>query len=223
MQTNEIPTTRPRTTMRRGLTMLLAAGAATGIFAATALGVTATMGNDAVERGLADTYHNFTIVDKNNPAPFDGTFREIQFYAQQPGTVRFLIVDGANKVTWTSDEITATAPGAQTAVLPAPVSVTAGSNLGVYSKNAGVVSWTWDPAAARSDWETHQSGLPAVGETLTVEAADDWNKRRFYSMNATIKASSPDICKKGGWATYGYRNQGQCVSSVVANEHAGKR
>jgi hypothetical protein len=31
-----------------------------------------------------------------------------------------------------------------------------------------------------------------------------------------------DDCKNGGFATFGYDNQGQCVASVTANEHAGK-
>ena len=30
-------------------------------------------------------------------------------------------------------------------------------------------------------------------------------------------------CKKGGYASYGFKNQGQCVSSLKANEKAGKK
>jgi len=32
-----------------------------------------------------------------------------------------------------------------------------------------------------------------------------------------------DDCKNGGFATFGYDNQGQCVASVVANAHAGTK
>lgn len=34
--------------------------------------------------------------------------------------------------------------------------------------------------------------------------------------------STKDDCKDGGWASYGFTNQGQCVASVQANENAGK-
>ncbi len=34
---------------------------------------------------------------------------------------------------------------------------------------------------------------------------------------------SKDDCKNGGFATFGYDNQGQCVASVVANPHAGTK
>lgn len=32
-----------------------------------------------------------------------------------------------------------------------------------------------------------------------------------------------DACKDGGWASYGFANQGECVSTLQANDSAGKR
>lgn len=32
-----------------------------------------------------------------------------------------------------------------------------------------------------------------------------------------------DACKDGGFAGLGFRNQGQCIASIVANENAGKQ
>ena len=208
--------------MRRTLMTVAAAAGAIGVFTATALAVSATMGNDAIDRGNVDTFQNFTVVDTNSPAQFDGYFTEIDYYAHRAGTIRFLVVDSTNTVTWVSDEITAAAKGAYTVPFAEPVGVTTGSNLGVYSKLAGVVSWEHDATAERAAWEPNRSGLPAVGETLSIAPASDSSARRYYSMNANVRASSPEICKDGGWETYGYRNQGQCIASVVANENAGK-
>jgi hypothetical protein len=185
----------------------------------TAFAVSATMGNDATLRGNVDGYHNFTIVDTNNPAPFDGVFNEITYYAARTGDVRFVIVDSNDEVAWVSDVITATSAGVHTVRLPGPVGVTAGSNLGVYSVNVGVVSWEYDVTAAGAAWEPNNAGLPTVGDTLNYEAT---TQGRNYSMNVTISATSPDICKDSGWESYGYKNQGQCIASVVADEHADK-
>ena len=37
-----------------------------------------------------------------------------------------------------------------------------------------------------------------------------------------VNAGTKDDCKSGGWALYGFANQGGCVSWVQANPHAGK-
>lgn len=77
--------------------------------------LTGTLGNDATNRATTDTWINFTIVDTNNPAPFDGTFTKINYYAEQPGNIRFVIVDTTDTVTWISDLVTAPTAGAFTA------------------------------------------------------------------------------------------------------------
>jgi hypothetical protein len=42
----------------------------------------------------------------------------------------------------------------------------------------------------------------------------DWT--RFDVLAATTKAD----CKSGGWETLGFKNQGQCIASIVANDNA---
>lgn len=42
-------------------------------------------------------------------------------------------------------------------------------------------------------------------------------------VSPTAQPATADDCKNGGYATYGFKNQGQCVSSVKANEKAGKQ
>lgn len=42
----------------------------------------------------------------------------------------------------------------------------------------------------------------------------DWT--RFYPLTLT----SMDQCKNGGWEGFGFKNQGQCIASIVANDHS---
>jgi len=209
--------------MKRMLTALVAAliAALAGIvgLATSAAAVTAPIGNPATDRGASDTWQDFTLVDTNHPAAFDGYFTSITYYAEVAGrTVRFVVVDGSGEVTWVSDEVTASSTGPQTVNLGAPVGVTTGSNLGVYSKGYGAVSFDYDTTAQPAYFDVFFSGVPAVGETIDTVGSDP----RVYSMNASVTASSPAICKNGGWETYGYPNQGQCIASIVANARAGK-
>lgn len=200
---------------------LLAFGVAATIVvgaAAAALGVTATMGNPAIDRTSYDTWWNTTHVDTNNPAPFDGTISTISYYAERVGAFRFVVVDPSSEVTWISEEITAATVGAHQYTAPEPVGVVAGSNLGVYTRNGGVVSFDYAADAEPAYFQEHMAGLPEVGETLTFLGSSG----RYYSMNASVVAASPSICKSGGWENYGYPNQGQCIASVVADEHSGK-
>lgn len=205
-------------TSTRHLTSLAVATALAVGTAVSAHAVTATFGNDVVERGLADTFRDFVIVDTNTPAPFDGTIERIDYWAQRPGDIRFVLVDPAGVVTWVGPVVTATTAGPRSVTLDAPVGLVAGTDLGVYSVGTGVVSWQYDDDAAPAPFTPNASGLPAVGDTLGVVA----DSRRVYSMRADVRASSPEVCKDGGWERYGHRNQGQCIASVVANERAGK-
>lgn len=185
--------------------------------AAPALAVTASIGNAPTDRSSVDTWVNFTIVDTNHPAPFDGYFTSIDYFAERAGTVRFVVVDSDATVTWISDALVVDAGGAGSLALDFPVGVSAGSNLGVYSGGEGVISYDLDSAAEPASFEGEGAGLPFVGESLNFVDHSD----RFYSMTADVEASSPQICKNGGWETYGYPNQGQCIASVVANENSG--
>lgn len=140
------------------------------------------------------------------------------YYAERAGDIRFVVVDSGLEVTWVSDVVTAAEKGLFVVGLDQPVGVTAGSNLAVYSVGAGVVSFDLDRSNADpAIWEANGAGLPPVGATLDVEGQEG----RYYSMNVDVEASSPAICKNGGWETYGYQNQGQCIASMVANENSG--
>lgn len=73
------------------------------------------------------------------------------------------------------------------------------------------------------------SATPAVA-TETISASDhvdvrmvfgaetderfDWT--RFYPLTL----SSMDQCKDGAWEGFGFKNQGQCIASVVANDNS---
>ncbi|WP_052666789.1 hypothetical protein [Nitriliruptor alkaliphilus] len=195
----------------------------------TATAIT-TIGNAATDRGKVDTWSNFTIVDTNNPASGEGSFSEVEFYAHQAGVIRFLVADAGKVVTYLSDPIDVSTAGEQTAILSVdgvatPAGVTTGSNLGVYSQGEGVVSFEY-AGDAPAYFTGFESGLKDVGENLgdsQVGASE-----RFYSMNATITPAGPatkDACKDGGWESFTlneFRNQGECVSYLMANERAGK-
>lgn len=215
--------------LRKTLLTGATAVAATIGVAATAVAVTATIGNDAIIRPNLTGFENFTVVDTNRPAPFDGYLDSITYYAARVGTIpsgeddyalRFLMVDTHDVVTWVSDEVVPDSVGVHTLPLDEPVGVTVGSNLAVYFKYAGVVPYSFDLGAGTAKYEADNAGLPEVGDTLEY-IPDEW-RNYFYSMNAQITAASPDICKDGGWESYGYANQGQCIASVVANDRAGK-
>lgn len=205
--------------MRKALTVGVLTAALALSAVATAFAVSAQMGNEAIARGNVDSYSNFTIVDTNNPAAFDGVFDSITYDAARDNDIRFVIVDSDDVVTWVSEVISPDGTGLNTAAFDSPVGVTAGDNLGVYSVGQGAVSYEVDSVNAEpAEFEPNNAGLPEVDDTLAYQSSSP----RFYSMNATITATSPDICKKGGWEDLGYKNQGQCIASIVANEQAGR-
>lgn len=204
--------------MRKTLALLVTVTALT--LAGPAHGVTGQLGNDAIDRATHDTWDDFVAVDTNNPAAFDGTFTAINYHAERVGEIRFVLVDANDEVTWVSDVLTPGSVGANVATFPQPVGVTAGTNLGVYSQGLGVVSYDYDNTAAHARFTWYNSGVPGVGEPLSSFMVT--NGARRYSMNAVLDASSPQICKDGGWAHYGYTNQGQCIASIVANENGGR-
>lgn len=213
--------TTTRTGTRRGRHLPVVAAATMAMtMAVPAFAVTVTMGNEPVDRALVDSFVNFTIVDTNHPAAFDGYFTEIDYFAERAGDVRFVVVNTDDVVTWVSGVVSATGAGPGTHLPGEPVGVTAGSNLGVYSVGAGVVSYDISGDASAALWEASNAGLPVVGETLAYRPGNA-SSPRFYSMSADVHAASPQICKDGGWEAYGYRNQGQCIASVVANPNSG--
>jgi hypothetical protein len=185
--------------------------------AAPAFAVTATMGNDIVERPHTDSWWHFTMVDVTNPAPFDGYIEQIDYHAAKAGTMRFVVVDPSFAVTWVSELVTVDAPGVGSLQLSGPVGVTTGSNLGVYSTDVAILSHEVS-VGGHSVFNVYDSGTPAVGDVISGYVS---SYLRTYSLEADVHASTPQICKDGGWEGYGYRNQGQCIASVVANSASG--
>ena len=186
--------------------------------AVPAAAISGTIGNPPVDGTNTDGWANFTVVDTNHPAAFDGYFESVTFYAGRTGTINFVVVDANLEVTWVSENITVSALGLQTVTLAAPAGITAGANLGYYTQGQGVVEYDDDGTDAL--WEPNNSGKPGVADTFDDVAQNYSNDNRIYSMNAKVIATSPDICKKGGWEAYGYKNQGQCIASIVANDNA---
>ena len=50
----------------------------------------------------------------------------------------------------------------------------------------------------------------------TVGQAGQWdNSGNFTTLLWAPELTSKDQCKKGGWQDFGFKNQGQCVSSIA--------
>lgn len=209
-------TTPARSRRRRSRWASLIALFAAISLAAPALAVTGMMGNDATDRFSTESWSNFTMIDRHHPAPFDGYFTRVDLFVRGAGSLNVVVVDASDTVTWISDAITATAAGAVTVQLTEPVGVSAGSNLGVYADGASILAT--GQGTVNAMFEILNAGLPTVGEPLDYYTT---GRARTLSIGAEITASSPDICKNGGWEGYGYKNQGQCIASVVANKNSG--
>lgn len=88
---------------------------------------------------------------------------------------------------------------------------------------AGNVVWT----TTRSDTSDIIDGTGAdvgghnygwfVFSTVPNLSADDVRLGTIVPVPGTV-----DDCKDGGWQTYGFRNQGQCIASLEANDSANK-
>lgn len=78
--------------------------------------------------------------------------------------------------------------------------------------------------------ETKTVSIPAdeyveVRMVFGAESDERFDWTRFDVLQPVVPQTM-DECKKGGWKTFTnpeFKNQGQCVSYVQANEHAGKR
>jgi hypothetical protein len=91
--------------------------------------------------------------------------------------------------------------------------------------NPDVVDGLWNDTCVNGG----TNATPA-GATETISASDhvdvrmvfgaerderfDWT--RFYPLTLT----SMDQCKDGAWEGFGFRNQGQCIASIVANDNS---
>ena len=104
------------------------------------------------------------------------------------------------------------------------VSVTSPAHGTAVVNATGTVTYTPVAAYLGSDSFTYvvrdAAGLTATGTvTITVKAAtsgddDDDDEDRGHPNKADMEA-----CKKGGWLSFLFRNQGQCVSSAARDGH----
>lgn len=177
------------------------------------------IGNAPNDRALVDTAWNFTIVDTNNPATVVGRIASVNYWAEQPGSVRFVLVDSNNTVTWVSDQFTALTAGLNTATFTTAPGVTPGTNLGYYSPGFGVVSYEYSGNSAL------YGGLDAGQPTVGSQIARPIDGRTYSMMANIIVAPAPvkDSCKDGGWKSFTaspgpFKNQGQCVSHYAAQK-----
>ena len=94
----------------------------------------------------------------------------------------------------------------------APASVTAGRVVGVFV----VVDGSWSAAATGGNGEQ-----TTLIDNITVNS----DVTTFDAVLVGPPANK-DECKKDGWMTFNnpaFKNQGECVSYVQSNEHAGKK
>jgi hypothetical protein len=138
-----------------------------------------SVGNDAADRPLSDTYENFTVIDTNHPVSANGSLTIFKYYALEQAPIRFILVDGSNVVKWVSDEITPPGTGINVFTPASPVLVQAGWNLGVYTVGTGVIPL--ESTGASASYTTENSGLPGLGLTLTYGGSES----RTYSFVAT--------------------------------------
>lgn len=67
------------------------------------------------------------------------------------------------------------------------------------------------------DTSLNDADLAGYFDNVSIEIGGDITVYDF-EVPLTVK----DACKNGGYVTYGFDNQGDCVSSLQANDHAGK-
>lgn len=79
-----------------------------------------------------------------------------------------------------------------------------GSWLRVFSINVG-------------DTSGNDTGVGGYLDNVTVTVAGETTTWDFE-----VPAQVKEDCKDGGWETYGFSNQGECVSALQANPNAGK-
>jgi hypothetical protein len=169
------------------ISALVAAVAALSIGVAVSFAGNASIGNDTNARTWVDTYADFTIVDRNRPAPNEGWITHIDYNAAMERPMAFVVVDGGNVVKWVGDTFTPAATGVQTYTPSPPIHVQQGWNVGLYfGVEGGVIPFDYSLSAAPSIWEPNNSGKPDVGETLSIEAADLSVSGRFYSFVAEV-------------------------------------
>ena len=158
--------------------------------------------------GTASTNENTCSTDEFVKAPEPKT--RVTFMCKMPGTGTW---NGNGAVYTAGDYIFRIREEAGV-----PVSYTAGvggaglfsGSLGAYQVHYPATSSPVAGVSVKTDPgpNTHK-GTASTNES---QACD-------YVPSAPVKK---DDCKDGGWEAFGFRNQGECVASIVANENADK-
>jgi hypothetical protein len=136
-----------------------------------------TVGNDAADRIILDTYSDFTIIDTNNPVSADGWLSTFSFYAENDNPFQFVLVDESNEVKWISPTITPAVNGPQS--YSYVVAVEEGWNLGVHFEETGTIPF--DQIGEQAVYTPNNNGMPVVGDLLTIEGTNG----RTYSWGAS--------------------------------------
>lgn len=126
---------------------------------------TISVGNDVAERGEADGWSNFVVIDTNHPVSANGWLTIFRYYALDQSPFRFILVDGSNKVQWVSEQITPSVVMGVNLFTPvSAVPVQMGWNLGVYIVETGAIPF--ESTGAPAFYTADNSGLPSVGSKL---------------------------------------------------------
>ena len=99
------------------------------------------------------------------------------------------------------------------------------TNNGGANYNTDVVDgmWTYTCLVGGS------TATPAE-QTMTIDASEfvdirlvfgaETNERFDWTRFYPLTLDSMDQCKDGAWEGYGFKNQGQCIASIVANDYS---
>lgn len=169
---------------------------------------------DVATSDLSSVSYDFLVGGAGTPA--DANEFYLNVYTNLPGSTTFydcrfdFVPTTGSTATWTTVTATSTStptnvrervPGTCTATWDA---MPAGSTVSFIALNVG-------------DTSAGDTGLGGFYDNVVVATSTGTTTYDFEA-----KPASKDECKKGGWAEFGYANQGQCVSAVQANPNAGK-
>ena len=157
-----------------------------GTFAVTvgSSGTSGVIGNNTNAENQIDSFSNFTVVDVNHPATQNGQISSISYYASNLNPFDFVIVNGSNVVQWVSPMVTPTTIGVNTYILPTPIAVQTGWNIGLYFSLTGTIPYSGTGASA--SWTATGSGVPSFGMTLSFVGSG----ARTYSFVANESATT---------------------------------
>jgi hypothetical protein len=175
------------------LSSILAALAVTAAtLASVAVAATSNFGNAAVPRTFLDTFSAFTIVDTAATASGDGVITDLNYFAANTHSFRFVLLDSTtgSHVLWVSPDITPSGVGAATFTPAIPIPVHAGNAVGVYSDSTGVIPFTLNSAQFQGSgpdpFTNGGNPVPVVGGTVPFVGITD----RDYSYNADEQSCS---------------------------------